>query len=193
MAATVPRMRSDARENRDRIVAATRALFGERGLEVGMREVARRAEVGPATLYRRFPTRDALVDEAFAAEMLACRRIVEDGCGDPDAWRGLTTTIRALVALSVRNRGFVDALLASAPPPPGLLAHRRELLGLLDGLAVRAKREGALRSDVAVGDLVLLLQAGRGLPAGPAARVDRAARRFADLTIDALRTRPAGR
>ncbi|WP_233551351.1 TetR/AcrR family transcriptional regulator [Amnibacterium setariae] len=186
-------MRSDARENRDRIVAATRALFGERGLEVGMREVARRAEVGPATLYRRFPTRDALVDEAFAAEMLACRRIVEDGCGDPDAWRGLTTTIRALVALSVRNRGFVDALLASAPPPPGLLAHRRELLGLLDGLAVRAKREGALRSDVAVGDLVLLLQAGRGLPAGPAARVDRAARRFADLTIDALRTRPAGR
>ena len=62
-------LRADAQENRDRILAAARALFAERGLDVGMREIARRAGVGPATLYRRFPTKQALIDEAFAVEL----------------------------------------------------------------------------------------------------------------------------
>ena len=56
-------LRADAQENRDRILDAARALFSERGLDVSMREVARCAEVGPATLYRRFPTKQALIDD----------------------------------------------------------------------------------------------------------------------------------
>jgi AcrR family transcriptional regulator len=81
--AQVPQMlRADAQENRDRVLEAARDLFGRQGLGVTMREVARLADVGPATLYRRFPTKKHLVDAAFADEVRACRGIVEDACAD---------------------------------------------------------------------------------------------------------------
>ena len=88
------------------MLEAARALFSERGLAVPMREIARRAEVGPATLYRRFPTKQALIDAAFADEMRACRGIVRDGCADPDPWRGLSAVVRDITELNAVNQGF---------------------------------------------------------------------------------------
>lgn len=66
-------LRADAQDNRDRVLEAARALFAERGIDVTMRQIARRADVGPATLYRRFPTKQILVDEAFEYELRSCR------------------------------------------------------------------------------------------------------------------------
>ncbi|CAM3337706.1 helix-turn-helix domain-containing protein [Kibdelosporangium persicum] len=60
-------LRSDARDNRDRILVAARTAFAADGIDVPMREIARRAGVGPATLYRRFPTKEALVTAAFVS------------------------------------------------------------------------------------------------------------------------------
>lgn len=180
-------LRADAQDNRDRILTTARTLFSERGLDVGMREVARRAEVGPATLYRRFPTKQALIDEAFDIELAACRTIVEEGCADPDPWHGFTTVIERLTALNVRNHGFVDAFLSVGPGAAVFAQHRRELLGMLGGLAARAKRRGRLRPDFTIDDLVLLLLAGRGLASVSAPSRDAAARRFATLAVDALR------
>jgi AcrR family transcriptional regulator len=179
------KLRADAQENRDRVLAAARALFAEVGLDVGMREVARRAGVGPATLYRRFPTRQDLVDAAFAVELDTCSAIVEEGCADIDAWRGFTTAVERLLVHAVQNRGFVDAFTATAPVPATFAAHRRRLLGMLEGLARRAQHEGRLRPDFVVGDLVIVLLAGRGLATGPGREA--AARRFAALAIDAFR------
>lgn len=180
-------LRSDAQDNRDRILAAARSLFSERGLDVGMREVARRAEVGPATLYRRFPTKQSLIDEAFEVEMRACRAIVEEGCADPDPWHGFTSVIERLTVLNVRNRGFVDAFLPLAHGSAAFAQHRRELLRMLDGLATRATAQGRLRPDFVIDDLVLMLLAGRGVGFASASRRDAAARRFAGLVIDSFR------
>jgi AcrR family transcriptional regulator len=180
-------LRADAQDNRERIVAAARALFSERGLDVGMREVARRAEVGPATLYRRFPTRQALIDEAFDVELRSCRAVVEEGCADPDPWHGFTSVIERLTALSVRNRGFVDAFMSADPGAAAFAHHRRELLGMLAGLATRAKEQGRLRPDFVIDDLVLVLLGGRGLGSVSPARRTAAARRFASLAVDAFR------
>lgn len=181
------KLRSDARDNRDRILAAARELFAESGLDVGMREIARKAEVGPATLYRRFPSRQDLVAEAFAVEIRSCRDTVEDGCADPDAWRGLTSVVTSLVTANVHNRGFMDAFLSADPPDQVISAERREILRRLTGLARRAQAQGRLRSDFEIDDLVLVLLAVRGLSAlAPAAR-DTAARRLAVLAVDALR------
>lgn len=180
-------LRADAQENRDRIVAAARALFAERGLDLGMREIARRAEVGPATLYRRFPTKQALIDEAFAAELRSCRGIVEDGCADDDAWRGFTRVLERLTALNVRNRGFVDAFMSADPGAEAFSAHRRELLGMLEALAKRAQQQGRLRADFVIDDVVLVLLAGRGLASATTRRREAHARRFATLAIDAFR------
>lgn len=189
MTGEMTRLRVDARENRDRILAAASELFSERGLDVGMRDIARRAGVGPATLYRRFPTRQALVDEAFSVQLAACRGIVEDGCADPDAWRGFTVALRRLIVLNVRNRGFVDAFL-TATRATVIAQHRRELLGMLAGLAGRAQQQGALRADFVAGDLILVLSAGRGLTAGRPELLPSAAERFAGLAIDAFRAQP---
>ena len=63
-------LRADAEDNRERVLEAARELFAERGLDVPLREVARRAGVGPATLYRRFPTKQSLVDAAFTGDAL---------------------------------------------------------------------------------------------------------------------------
>jgi len=180
-------LRADAQDNRDRILTAARTLFSERGLDIGMREVARRAEVGPATLYRRFPTKQALIDEAFEVEMRTCRSVVEEGCADPDPWHGFTGVIERLTALNVRNRGFVDAFLSASAGVAGFAQHRRELLAMLSGLAARAKAQGRLRADFVIDDLVLMLLAGRGLASVSLRRRDAVARRFAGLAIDAFR------
>ncbi|MDD0858409.1 helix-turn-helix domain containing protein [Arthrobacter alpinus] len=185
-------LRTDAQENRDRMLSAARALFAEQGLDVGMREVARRAEVGPATLYRRFPTKQDLIDEAFSVELHSCQTIVEEGCADPDPWRGFTSVVQRLTALYIRNRGFVDAFMSTDSSSITFSVHRRELLRMLDGLGRRARAGGSLRRDFVIDDLVLVLLAARGLSSVAPTGRDRAASRFAALAIDAFRNPDPG-
>lgn len=180
-------LRADAEENRERVLESARELFAERGLDVPLREVARRAAVGPATLYRRFPTKQDLVAAAFADELAACRAIVEEGCSDADPWRGLCSVIMRLGELNSRNHGFTDAFLSANPGSGDFAAHRLSLLRLLDGLCRRAQAAGSLRADFVLDDLVLVIMAGRGLSAPSAKRRLAAARRFSALAIEAFR------
>ncbi|MBB2948778.1 AcrR family transcriptional regulator [Actinoplanes lutulentus] len=187
MADSLPHMlRSDARDNRDRVLDAARELFADRGLDVPMREIARRAQVGPATLYRRFATKQALIDAAFAAEMQACVTLVRDGCADPDPWRGLCSIVQGATELNARSRGFVDAL-SSVPDGVSVPDHRRVLLRSVEGLCRRAIEAGALRPDFVLDDLVLMLLAARGLPVASLEDRLAAARRFAGLALEAFR------
>ncbi|GAA4174683.1 helix-turn-helix domain-containing protein [Gryllotalpicola koreensis] len=179
-------LRSDAQENRDRVLEAARELFAEHGLGVTMRDVARRAEVGPATLYRRFPTKRSLIDAAFADELHACEQIVDDGCTDPDPWRGFCAVIERLNVLNSRNQGFVDAFMSASPEVAVFADHRAGLLRKLAELGARAQAAGGLRADYEIDDLLLVLMAGRGLAAAPADKREAAARRFAALAIAAL-------
>ena len=180
-------LRADARDNRDRILDAARTLFSERGTDVTMRAIARHAAVGPATLYRRFPTKQTLVDEVFEDELRACRGIVDDGCADADPWRGFSSVIERLTVLNSRNQGFVDAFMAASPEIDTFAAHRASLLRMLAALAGRAQRAGGLRRDCVIGDLVLVLHAGRALASLPPSGREGAARRFAALAVDAFR------
>jgi AcrR family transcriptional regulator len=192
MGAELPHnLRADAQDNRDRILDAARTLFAEHGLETTMRQIARRADVGPATLYRRFPTKQALIDDAFEEELRACRQIVSDGCADPDPWRGFSSVVERLSVLNVQNRGFVDAFMSADPQAPVFAEHRTMLLRLLRELASRAKQTGRLRHDFVIDDLVLVLLAGRGLSSTHPATRTAAARRFAALALDAFRENAA--
>jgi AcrR family transcriptional regulator len=186
MADQLPQMlRADAEDNKERLLDAARRLFAEHGLTVTMRDVARAAGVGPATLYRRFPTKQDLIDEAFADELHACRSIVSEGCAEPDPWRGLCDVLVRVGELNARNQGFTDAVLSSRPESLG--SHRADMLRELAALCGRAQRAGSLRAGVGIDDLVLVLMAGRGLSGATAdIRVARA-RRFAALAIEAFR------
>ncbi len=186
-------LRADAQDNRDRILDAARALFAEHGLDVTVREIARRAGVGPATLYRRFPTRQQLVDEAFADELRACEQIVDDAVSDPDPWRGFGSVVEELTVLNSRNRGFVDAFMSANRHTDVFVAHRFVLLGRITALGARAQAAGGLRSDYEIDDLLLVLLAGRGLAATPTGDRAATARRFAALAVDALRASDTNR
>jgi AcrR family transcriptional regulator len=175
-------LRSDAQDNRDRILSVARETFAAQGLDVSMREIARRAGVGPATLYRRFPTKEALVVEVFSEQMRACADAVSTGLAHPDAWEGFRRTVEEVCVVHVLNRGFAAAFASTFPGAIDFTAVRDTAVRRLAELVRRAKATGRLRADFTVDDLVLLLMGSGGVRmATPAA-----ARRFATLFLEGV-------
>lgn len=184
-------LRSDARDNRERILSVAAAAFAAEGLDVPMREVARRAEVGPATLYRHFPTKAALVTEAFAEQMATCAAIVEDALADPDPWHGFCQVIEKVCEMHARDRGFTAAFVSAFPDAIDFAAERERALRSVAELAGRAKAAGGLRRDFVVDDLILVFMANGGIRATSPDAAVAASRRFAALIIRGLRAEPA--
>jgi AcrR family transcriptional regulator len=183
-------LRSDARDNRDLILDAARAAFSAEGLNVPMREIARRAGVGQATLYRRFPTKKMLVTEAFKGQLGSCHAIVDEGLADPDPWHGFCLVIEKICELHARNRGFTAAFMSAFPNAMDFAADREHALRSTAELARRAKDAGQLRPDFVLDDLILMLMANSGIRAtSPAARVA-ASLRFAALAIQSFQASP---
>ncbi|MDC7340956.1 TetR/AcrR family transcriptional regulator [Streptomyces lydicus] len=183
-------VRSDARDNRARILDAARAVFGEEGLSAPMREVARHAGVGPATLYRHFPTKQALFAETFAEQRRACHAAVRDALTDSNPWHGFRGLIERICELHAHSRGFADAFMTAFPEAMDFAADRERTLHAVGELARRAQNTGQLRSGFVVDDLVLMLKAHRGLQDTPRAARVTASRRFAAYMIEAFRAAP---
>ncbi|MEV5943308.1 TetR/AcrR family transcriptional regulator [Streptomyces sp. NPDC051994] len=184
-------LRSDAADNRARILEAARALFSAQGLSVPTREIARRAGVGPATLYRCFPTKQALVTEAFAHQMRECRAIVDQGSADRDPWHGLCLVIEKICELHARDRGFTEAFMSTFPRATEVTAGREYTVKAVTELAHRAKEAGHLRSDFLVpDDLILVLMANQGIRATTVSGQVAASRRFAGFVIQMIQASP---
>ncbi|MEV7978725.1 helix-turn-helix domain-containing protein [Streptomyces sp. NPDC086519] len=182
--------RSDARENRARILDAARAVFGEEGLSAPMRDVARQAGVGPATLYRHFPTKQALIVETFAEQRRACHAAVRDALADPDPWHGFRSLVERICELHAHSRGFADAFMTAFPEAMDFAADRERTSRAVAELARRAQETGELRLGFVVDDLILMLMAHRGLQDTPRAARLTASRRFAAYVIEAFRAAP---
>ena len=181
-------LRSDARDNRVRILAVARAAFAAEGLDVPIREIARRAGVGVATVYRHFPTKEELFAEAFAEPMALCSAVVEEGLAAADPWQGFCLVIEKLMEVHALDRGFSRAF--TSPLPDYFAADRDRTLRLLLRLIRHAREAGDLRPDFVLEDLILAMMANEGIRAGsPALRVA-ASRRFAALMIQSFRANP---
>lgn len=180
-------VRSDARDNRARILGAARTVFGEGGLGAPMREVARRAGVGTATLYRHFPAKRDLLSETFAEQRRACHAAVRDALADPDPWHGFRTLIERICELHAHSRGFADAFMTAFPEAMDFAADRERTLRAVAELARGARETGRLRPDFVVDDLVLVLMAHRGLQDTPHEARAAASRRYAAYVIEAFR------
>lgn len=189
------RLRADARHNREQIIEAARAVIAERGAEVPMEEVARRAGVGIATLYRRFSDREALV-RGVALDgldrVVAIARDAEDE--EPDAWRALSRFIRRAAA-ELRLATWLSIWFSSSweqlPADPGEARLRQALLKILDRLVRRAQADGDLRHDVDAGDLTLMMALLlRPLPGLRVELTQRSVDRYLALALDGLRASP---
>lgn len=200
-----PVLRADAQRNRDQVVAAATSLFLEVGPDVALETVAREAGVGIGTLYRRFPDREALLRAVLqdALEgLLTDMRSARDG--EPTAWAALVGALgwshrlRVVLTLTGSLTGpttgpTTTAGSADRAHDTGLVHVRDELVDLVDELVGAAQREGSLRSDVATGDVILLMAAvSRGLPRRTASAANAYTRAHA-LVLDALRAPAATR
>ncbi|MFD4647953.1 TetR/AcrR family transcriptional regulator [Streptomyces sp. NPDC058441] len=157
-------LRADARRNRERVLAAARAVFAEHGIDAPMATVARRAGVGVATLYRHFPTRDALVRGAFAQQVDTCVRALTEALAAPDPWQGFQQLIETVCALQREERGFPAAFVAAFPESTPEHAQARQRAERdFTTLVRRAQASGALRADFHPSDLAVVLLAHCGL------------------------------
>lgn len=181
-------LRSDARDNRELILEAAREAFAAEGPNVPMREIARRAGVAPATLYRRFPTKEILAAEALEDQIRACYAIVDEAAADPDPWHGFCLVIERLFELNARHRDLATAFTAAFPRAMNVAADREHALNSLAELARRAKDVGRLRPDFVLDDLILMLMASRGLRATSPVTLVAASQRLATLAIQAFQT-----
>jgi AcrR family transcriptional regulator len=128
-----------------------------------MSAIARRAGVGVATLYRRFPTRAALVTEAFAGQLAVCAAVLDEALTEPDPWRGFCTVIEKVCAMQAVDRGFTGAFLSRFPDAVDFERVRARAEDGLVELVRRAKAVGRLRDDFDLTDVTLVLLANNGV------------------------------
>lgn len=189
-AAPPRRLRADARRNRERLLAAARDAFVEHGADAPLDDVARRAGVGIATLYRHFPDRRALLREV-ALDLLA--RSADE------ASAALAEEADAFAALARYLHRALDLRIAAVMPQvvdrvrmddEALHAARRASVERIERIIASAHADGSLRPDVASGDVgLLLVRLTRPLPGAFPAEVDnQLAHRHLAVLLDGLRT-----
>ena len=182
------RLRADARRNLQQILVAARELIVEVGPDVPFDEVARRARVGIATLYRRFPDRTALL-RAVAIDVLS--RIAADAgqalAEEPDAMQALERYMHR--ALELRIAAVMPSLVSEIPWEDDTLARLREQAAApVEAMIRRAQSAGLLRSDVTFGDIgLMLIRLSRPLPGAFPCADDSLAHRHLDIVLDGLR------
>ena len=190
VATQVRQLRSDAGDNRDRILAAARLAFTAEGRSVPVREIARRARVATATVYRRFPTKQALFAAAFAQELTLCSTIVEDGLAASDPWHGLSRVIEKLMTAHGGNPRMRTILARLAQDAEHRADRDRTVRGLRR-LIQRARDSGDQRTDIVLEDVVLAIQASHGIRADSPSAQLAATRRLTALVIQSFRANPA--
>ncbi|WP_256861048.1 TetR/AcrR family transcriptional regulator [Streptomyces tsukubensis] len=151
--------RVDAELNRLRIIAVARAAFAGEGLDLPMREIARRAGLGIATVHRHFPARSDLVTAALAELVAECRGDMRASLDEPDPWRALSGVVHGFAKHRLRDRGLNEALFGSHPAAAAFAVDRREQARAMEQLVARAREAGAVRPDVTVEDVRVCLGA----------------------------------
>jgi AcrR family transcriptional regulator len=159
-------LRKDAERNRQRLLVAAREVFAEDGLDASMNEIARRAGVGVATLFRRFPTRADLIAATFADKMTAYAEAIDAALADPDPWHGFCAYIERVCGMQAEDRGFSDVLTLTFPVSRGFEAERDHSAQGFATLIERAQAVGRLRADFSHEDLPLILMANAGVVTG---------------------------
>jgi AcrR family transcriptional regulator len=178
-------LRADARRNRAKVLAAARAAFADHGVDAQMDDVARRAGVGVGTVYRHFPTKEALFQAVIEDRM---QRLVDDGralLGSEGPGEALFTFLRSMVLhWGATDRGLADALaglgidIATAAPDA-----EDGFLAMLDELLRAAQRAGTARPDIGVREVKAIMVGCQAMEAYNSALAER----VTDVVVDGLR------
>jgi AcrR family transcriptional regulator len=151
-------LRADAERNRRRLLDAAESLFRERGLDVGVGEIAQRAGVGRGTLFRNFPSKEhliaAIVVDRIGEAIVRGKELVRSG--EPDT--ALFEFLDEIVGRQQRDRALFDAVADTIHTSDAIRTAQAEMIGVLDALLARAQEAGAVRKDVAAMDVMMLVK-----------------------------------
>ena len=179
-------LRADAARNRELIVDAAADVFAERGATAPLEDIADRAGVGIATLYRRFPTRDDLLAAVSERKLTAYEQALAQAAEEPDAWTAFAGYVERLCALQAADGQLADVLTMTFPQAPEFEARRHALYRGYLGLVERAKAAGVLRPDFSPEDLPILLMANSGVLRGTTEAAPNAWKRFVAYLLQAF-------
>jgi len=180
------RLRVDAERNRVALLAAAREVFAEQGLEAPLEEIALRAGVGIATLYRRFPTRGQLVAAALVDKIAQYAEAAEQALAIPDPWAGFASFVERICELQADDRGLSDLLSMTLPTDDRIEQLRKIANQRVARLVARAKATGRLRQEFVAEDLLVLLVANASVVHVTRQDAPEAWRRFVGLMLDAF-------
>jgi AcrR family transcriptional regulator len=159
MVAVATHLRADAQRNLQRILEAARAVFGEEGLEASVADVAQRAGVGTATIFRRFPTKDDLVAALLEQELATVVARAQAAAEAADPASALGEFFSAAVEAFIGDRCFCEATGGDLFARPRMQELVGELTAALEQLLRRARQAGAIRRDVVAEDIGFLINA----------------------------------
>lgn len=184
MSSTRP-LRADARRNHERLLAEAHTAFAEFGVDASLEEIARRAGVGIGTLYRHFPTREALLVALLGERFEAQARAAEELLEDRDPLDALRTFARSLLDAATTFRGLADATAeALNDETSDLHAACAGMRAAVARLVARAQESGQLRADLKPDEVLLMVHA-----AGWAGEHAGTPDRLLDLVFAGLRSR----
>ena len=141
-------LRRDAERNRQRILDAAGEAFRERGLDIGLDEIARHAGLGVGTVYRRFPDKEQLIDALFEARIEAMCEVGERALLTEDPWEGVVILLTESLEMQVADRGLKQLLLSDGRGQERVRTARERLMPLGAAIFARAHEAGVLRTDV---------------------------------------------
>jgi AcrR family transcriptional regulator len=184
-------LRADARRNRERVIAAARRVFGEQGRDAQMDDIARAAEVGVGTVYRHFPTKEALL-EALAVDAFERITVIaqENLASVADPWEAFTQTLWRGAEILAADRALSQVMAEIPGPVPVGLDTQRELNEAMAELLRRAIEAGALRPDAVLDDMSMVM-CGIGAATRKSHMCAESWRRHMTIVIDGLRAASA--
>jgi AcrR family transcriptional regulator len=134
-------------------------VFAESGLEASTAEIAARAGVGEATLFRRFPTKDDLITAIIGVQFAESAELAESCLEDDDPWRGVELFLYGMAERASVDHGVAGATKERCMASPTLAGERRRIIDLTTRLVRRAQKADVLRDDIAGQDLMFLMAA----------------------------------
>ncbi|WP_186382803.1 TetR/AcrR family transcriptional regulator [Amycolatopsis rhizosphaerae] len=182
-------LRADARRNRAKVLAAAEAVFAAKGMNAPTEEVAKAAGVGVGTLFRHFPTKEALLEAVLQEHLRRFAAEATRWAGADDPGSAFFAFLKEWVEMAATKNAYTDALAAAGTRAPEAAGVRDEVVGALRTVLTRAQDAGTVRSDVGVTELIaLMVGTSRGaehLGGDPALR-----RRMLEIVVDGLRPSP---
>jgi AcrR family transcriptional regulator len=149
--------RADAQRNRQRLLRVAMEAFAEHGVDVQMAAIARRAGLAVGTVYRHFPTKEALVEALLLDRLGLVAEAAQAAQAEPDPWAALEGFIRQVTALQIEHRVLSEFIGGRIPATSELQDRLGATFEVFSTLVARAKRAGQLRADVESNDIRVMV------------------------------------